>query len=243
MTNMAPDSTASPPSPPPQSEPSGSPTPYLDLELPLPAPNWAYRPIAPWQTALILAAFLLRTPFEVYLLILAVALVHELGHCLAGLAAGMKFDTIRVGPIAIDSYKRLNWEWNRGMIIGGDALMLPRTMTAARWAPGVFIAGGPAANVVSGLIALRLLPIGSPHFAGLAQLFVAGSFVVGLGNLVPFRRYGFGSDGMKLLLLFSKEGRRWIFLLNRRASVTRGEPTREEEIEPIFTTHSNGSSD
>jgi hypothetical protein len=218
-------------------------TPYLDRELPLPRQNWAYRRIHPWQTALIIAAFLLRTPFEIYLLILAVTLVHEVGHCLAGLLAGLKFDRIRVGPVNLDCYKRLNWEWNRGTIVSGEALMLPKGNSALRARLAAYIAGGPVANVACGFTLLGLMSTQDPHFVGLAQLFVAGSFIVGIGNLIPLRRYGFSSDGMKLVLLVFNKAQRWIFLLSRQAAIKRGETISDEEVDPAFVGQSNGSPD
>jgi hypothetical protein len=242
VTLVAPDSTKSSIEAPIESQ-RESLTPYLDRELPLSAPNWSYRRIRPWQTALILGAFLFRTPFEIYLLVLAVTLVHELGHCLAGFMAGLELDRVRVGPLEFDSYKRLNWEWNRGTIVGGHALMLPKSKSALRVRFAGFVAGGPVANIACGFIVLQMMPASNAHFMGLAQLFVAGSFVVGIGNLIPFRRYGVSSDGMKLLLLFLDKGQRWIFLLSRQAAVRRGESIREEEVDPVFVGQSDGSSD
>ena len=123
-------------------------TPYLDRQLPLPPPNWGYRRIPIWQTALIVGVFLLRTPLEIYLLILGVTLVHELGHCFAGVMAGLEFDHIRVGPLELNSYRRLTWQWNRGTIVGGHALMLPKSTSALRMRLSAYIAGGrPAENV------------------------------------------------------------------------------------------------
>lgn len=224
-------------------QPVASLTPYLDRQTPLPPPNWGYRPIPPWQTVLILSAFLLRTPFEMYLLILAGTLVHELGHCLAGLAAGLELDRIRVGPLELDPYKRLTWQWNRGTIMGGYALMLPRAKTAIRTRLAAYIAGGPIANVACGIATLHMMPTHPPHFVGLAQLFVAGSFIGGLGNLVPFRRYGVSSDGMKLLMLLLNRSERWIFLLSRHAAIRNGETNAKQEIDPALVGRSDGSSD
>ena len=225
-----------------QSPPTASPTPYLDRELPLPGPNWGYRPIKPWQTAIVIAVFLLRTPFEIYLLILGVTLVHELGHCLAGLLAGLEFDRIRVGPLELDPYKRLTWQWNRGTILGGHALMLPRSESKLRVRFTAYIAGGPIANITCGVALLNVMPTGNSHFVGLVQLFVAGSFLVGIGNLIPLRRYGVSSDGRKLVMLLLNKSERWIFLLRRQAATKHGEAF-EEEIDPVSAGRRDGSSD
>lgn len=218
-------------------------TPYLDRQLPLPPPNWGYRPIPLWQTALIVGVFLLRTPFEIYLLVLGVTLVHELGHCFAGLMAGLEFDRIRVGPLELNPYKRLTWQWNRGTIVGGHALMLPKSASALRIRLSAYIAGGPVANIACGVALLHIMPTGNSHFVGLCQLFLAGSFVVDFGNLVPLRRYGLSSDGMKLFMLLLNKSQRWIFLLCRQAAIKHGETFVEEEVDPVFVRQSNGSAD
>lgn len=222
---------------------TASPTPYLDRELRLPDPSPYFRQIPPWQTVLILGVFALGTPFEIYLLILFVTLIHEVGHCLGGLVAGLEFDRIRVGPAELDSYRRLHWEWRRSTLLGGNALMLPKTDSALPVRLAAYIAGGPVANIVCGLLVFDHIPIRNAHLMGLAQLFVVGSFVVGVGNLVPFRRYGFSSDGMKLIMLLLNKGQRWTFLLGRHAAIRRGETIPEAEIDPRFILESEGSHD
>jgi hypothetical protein len=87
------------------------------------------------------------------------------------------------------------------------------------------------------------MPVRNTHLIGLAQIFIAGSFVGGIGNLIPFRRYGVSSDGMKLLQLLSNDGQRWIFLLSRQAALRRGENIREDGVDPVFLAQSDGSSD
>ena len=222
---------------------TASPTPYLDREFLLPDPSPYFRQIPLWQTVLILGVFAFGTPFEIYLLILFVTLIHEVGHCLGGLMAGLEFDCIRVGPAELDSYRRFHWEWRRSTLVGGHAVMLPKAHSALPVRLAAYIAGGPVANIVCGLLVLDLIPIRSAHLIGLAQLFVAGSFVVGVGNLVPFRRYGFSSDGMKLAMLLLNKGQRWIFLLCRQAAIKRGEFIPEGEINPQFMVQADGSSD
>ncbi len=228
---------------PSEARPVGSTTPYLDRELPLPSPNWAYRRIPLWQTVLIIALFLLRTPFEIYLLILAATLVHELGHYLGGLAAGLELDRIRVGPLELDPYHRLQWRWNRNTIMGGHAVMLPKNNSAGRARLALFVVCGPLANIVCALAVLRFVPSHDDHFTGLAKLFIAVSLFVGIANLIPFRRYGLTSDGMKLVLLLVNKGRRWSFLLGRLAAIKRGEKIPAEQVDPHLLAKSDGSSD
>jgi len=80
----------------------------------------------------------------------------------------------------------------------------PRPSNVRQYGYGLFIFGGPLANLLSGCLALAIAsafdtPLSSAMFGG----FAVASFVVGIGNLVPFstgkRRH---SDGAKLLTNF-----------------------------------------
>jgi hypothetical protein len=137
--------------------------------------------------------------------------------------AGLAFDGIRVGPVELDSDRRFHWQWNRSTIVGGHAVMLPRANSALPVRVAAYIAGGPVANILCAFLALQLIPEGDSHLAGLTRLFVGGSFILGFGDLVPFRRFGFSSDGMRLgMLLFSKARDRWVFILRRQSAIKHG---------------------
>jgi hypothetical protein len=221
-----------------------SPTPYLDRRLALPQANPRYRPIRPWQTAVILALFVLRTPLEIYLLVLAVIFFHEVGHCLAALLVGLGFNDIRVGPMAVDSCRRISWNWNWWAIMSGHAGIFPKGGSLLPLRLAVFVVAGPLANVAGGVLILRLMPKGDSTLAGFAELFTATSFLLAFVNLIPVQHAGFSSDGLRLCMLVSpKKRRRWIFLLNRQAAITRGEDVPEVQTNTIPTAVADGTSD
>ena len=227
-----------------ESERIASSTPYLDRELPLPRPNPRYRRIRPWQTLIILIVFAFITPLEIYLLILSVILVHEVGHCVAGLLVGLEFDEIRVGPIALDRHRKISWIWNWWTISSGNARMSPKGGSALPLRLAIHILCGPLANAASGVLVLRLMPGSNSQLAGFVELFAAGSFVLAFVNLIPFRSSGFSSDGMRLWILgFSKKRNRWVFLISRQAAIQRGEGAPEAEPGAIQTKIDDGSSD
>jgi hypothetical protein len=154
---------------------------------------------------------------------------------------GLEFDQMRVGPVEVDCYLRPKWVWNWGTLVGGHTLMLPKRKSALPVRLAVLVVGGPVANVVSALLVLHVIPDSNSPLVGLAQVFVGVSIAFGLGNLVPFRKSGVSSDGMKLGLLLFNKGQRWIFLLNRQAAIKRGEV--ENVLDPAFASKSDGSSD
>jgi len=244
MSSVAPEPAQPAPSAAEDTERSASPTPYLDRTLPLPHANPSCRPIRPWQTALILLVFVLKTPLQIYLLVLTVISFHEVGHCLAGLLVGLEFDDIRVGPLALDRYKKISWNWNWWTISTGHAGMLPKGGPLLPLRLAVFIVGGPLANAAIGVLSLRVMPRGDSAFLGFVELFAAISFLVAFVNLIPLQRSGFSSDGMRLwMLLFSRKRKRWIFLLNRHSAIRRGDDVPEVKTELIATALADGTSD
>jgi hypothetical protein len=178
-----------------------------------------------WQTAYIVALFVLGAPFILYCLLLAVIFIHEIGHLLAGLLVGIKFGSIRVGPLQINHHRRLAWKWAPATIATGWVDMLPEQGRRLRVRVFTEIAAGPIANILSAFLVLRIAPRGDSAAFVLSRIFVGGSFIVGLANLIPFRIEGVASDGMRLwMLCFSKRKReRWLALLNRRTAILRGE--------------------
>src|SRR5271169_3886487 len=242
MSSVAPEPAQPAPSAAEDTERSASPTPYLDRTLPLPHANPSCRPIRPWQTALILLVFVLKTPLQIYLLVLTVISFHEVGHCLAGLLVGLEFDDIRVGPLALDRYKKISWNWNWWTISTGHAGMLPKGGPLLPLRLAVFIVGGPLANAAIGVLSLRVMPRGDSAFLGFVELFAAISFLVAFVNLIPLQRSGFSSDGMRLwMLLFSRKRKRWIFLLNRHSAIRRGDDVPEVKTELIATALADGT--
>lgn len=116
--------------------------------------------------------------------LLTTIVVHELGHVLAGLCLGFRFNAMRVGRLHLA--RGFRWSWSRAVGRGaaGTASLIP--VGTGRLGPRAFgmLAGGPAANLATAGVIVGLgLDKGS--FCG---PLVFCSVIVGTMNLVPFRR-------------------------------------------------------
>lgn len=141
-------------------------------------------------------------------------LLHEAGHALAGLAAGLRLLALGVGPLRAERSAagwRLHWAGSiRG--IGGFALLLPRDGTHGRWQATTYLLGGPLANLLAAGLAWAAIRAGladTMPWLALAWVTVATGLVLGLMNLLPFLAGGWSSDGRQLLKLWqgSEEAR------------------------------------
>jgi hypothetical protein len=92
-------------------------------------------------------------------------MIHEAGHVLAGWLVGFRFVLWIAGPLCIQAgqFPRLNWNWRQmGLVIS-----IPPIAPALRTRQILFMAGGPAANLLIGHIALRIQNgIGEPVQSG-----------------------------------------------------------------------------
>lgn len=133
------------------------------------------------------------------LLVLALSVVHEIGHALAGRLVGVSFRSLTIGPLAFvhgDRGYRLrpNTHWLR---FSG---CVERDFTGGRPDNMRLIAsalGGPGANL---LLAAAVLAIGAR--GGLVEDFAVWSLLFGLFNLLPIRHGGQTSDGGLVLALW-----------------------------------------
>ncbi len=152
----------------------------------------------------------------------AVTLIHEFGHALAGLLSDFRVPFLYMGPLRVEWPKAggMRIEPNRRLgLWGGAVLVLPRSHpgsdgleTFRRRMIAVF-AAGPGASVLAGVIGLlvSLFFAGSfpvPPGQGLSwlQLLSLMSLAIGLGQLVPIRIGNQRSDGLRVLSLL--RGRR-----------------------------------
>jgi hypothetical protein len=159
-------------------------------------------------------------PLVFVLLLFVATLIHEIGHLLAGWAVGFRFRSIQIGPL------RAHVEY--GNIKVGFSLKLTALGLAGIYAPRVhrlrrrllvFIAGGPAANLLSVPITAILVgyifpSLANSSAAGPAMQFAMISVVFVMLSLVPFQS-GLASDGARIEMLFRSPllARRWITLL------------------------------
>jgi hypothetical protein len=158
---------------------------------------------------------------------LAAVAVHELGHVLAGVAAGFRFSSLRVGRLEIHRGFRLARYRGSGAgsggWLGGWANLVPIWSESLRWRALIMIAAGPAANLLSAL-AVGLAPLAMGTFSGFFLIFSA---ILGLGNLVPMRNRAVLSDGRRILMLLRNRelGERWLALMRLLAEIVEGVPS------------------
>lgn len=141
---------------------------------------------------------------EALLLVLALNAMHELGHVLAGVAVGLPFRAVTLGPVTLRRERRagrragrLVWTANRCWrrfagcvereVEPGPGVRVALTVTAL---------GGPVASVVGGVALLWGAPAGWED-AGVA------SVLIGVVNALPVRVLGQASDGTIVRRLWS----------------------------------------
>lgn len=136
------------------------------------------------------------------LLILIVLATHEIGHLAGGMAQGMRFLLLIVGPFVWQaSGSGTKFEWNTSpALMGGLAAALPTAQgdpLRRQWL--WLIAGGPLASLLLAILGAALIPFSDPRFAAYLLFVAATSFGIFVVTLIPVRAGGFMSDGMQLI--------------------------------------------
>src|ERR1700722_8808483 len=141
---------------------------------------------------------------------LAIVIIHEGGHALTGMALDMKVAAIVLGPFHWwVSYAKWRFtpRWEGLFTFLGAVALIPTKMENYRRRKTLMVVGGPAANIVTGLLAILAILTAPGHpWAGnwiLLVYFAMDSLLIGLLNLVPFGAGGRYSDGAKLFQLLS----------------------------------------
>jgi|SRR5579859_3136242 len=143
--------------------------------------------------------------------------IHEFGHLCAGWIAGFEFGRLSIGPIFLCRVgKQLKAGFQRSLL-NGRVIMFPRSLNQLRWRFLIFIAGGPLANFVGFLWLVWIAASVSSVSAGAELLFTLSawiSLILGISNLFPFETGDLVSDGGRIGMLLSKDGRkeRWFAL-------------------------------
>jgi hypothetical protein len=159
--------------------------------------------------------------------------VHECGHVFAGLAAGFRFNQMRIGQLQIDRPFRVSRYRGKGTGSSGWASLFPVSADHLAARAAVLLLGGPLANLATAAL-VWVVPVRT----GMLGACVAGwSILLGLINLVPFRNRAVLSDGKRLwTLLFSPaQGLRFIALIRLTAELRAGVPP--ESLSPDFLAH------
>lgn len=127
-----------------------------------------------------------------------VVFVHEAGHLVGGLAGGMRFLLMTVGPLRVTRGAqglRVGTFW-RGGGFGGLTAMAPDPQRPLSPQLLKLIAGGPLASGLLCLCGLALVPAGG-LVAAVGYLLALMSGLVFLVTAIPFRIHGFLNDAAR----------------------------------------------
>ena len=133
-----------------------------------------------------------------------IVVIHESGHAVAGLILGMKLRMVALGPLHWSRCKcKWTFEFKPKMMLGRDGAvgLIPLKSRRPRWHEPCVAAAGPAANLISGALALLIaltLSSDSPlQMHGQLALFGAQSISVAIISIIPFRLGQYYSDGAR----------------------------------------------
>lgn len=146
-------------------------------------------------------------------------LVHELGHVAGGKLAGFRFLLLLAGPFKLQRTPdglRLGLNFSANLA-GGLACLLPEDDRNLTRRMAVFIAGGPVASLLLGLVAGlggwawygSFTPLAPPSYGALAGalgLVITGAISLALFvvSALPATAGGFATDGRRLAMLAQK---------------------------------------
>jgi hypothetical protein len=206
------------------------PTPILDLTLPLPqrrsrlrsqAIGFVFGLIA---TLVFLAAlrgdseYFGVKPVILFIAIFAAIFAHEAGHLLAGWMVGFHFNSIQVAWLSLGyEYGKLTVHVRRERSATGYASIQIDRIYRLRRRLMFFVAGGPAASMLSVVVAVVIVNVFDLHKSWAATPAACLAFVsllFALMSLFPMARKGRWSDGARLEMLITSRDktRRWFCL-------------------------------
>ena len=153
-----------------------------------------------------------------------VIIVHEMGHLIFGLCAGLHFNFVSFGPLLINRDFKASLHWKQRSGAGGLTSMVPNGNHRLRWRLLFMIVGGPMANLTSAAAVAMAYKPHSGNFSAVLGVFLWLSVFTGLFNLVPFRSISLLSDGKRiwLLLLNKQKGERWLALTQLSTALING---------------------
>lgn len=164
--------------------------------------------------------------------------LHELGHVVAGIAVGFRFQLLALGMLRIDrgADDRVRIGWNRDpRLAGGVGGAVPIDTERLRPRFAVQVVGGPLASLLVALaahLALLTWP-GAPWIPRVTLEWVRLlSAMVGVGTLLPIKNGAFVNDGLRFLRLIGRGpmAEREAGLLVWCAEEAMGIPARERDL-------------
>jgi hypothetical protein len=164
---------------------------------------------------------LLVIPFAFLASFVAVA-IHETAHALVGVAAGFRFNSLRIGRLQFDRPFRISLYKGRRTGSGGWASLFPLKQDKLVWRAIAMLLAGPGSNLLS-IAGLLALPYAK---GGFSALFIYISALLGIMNLIPFRSRSVYTDGGRILMLLQNRarGERWLAMLKLIEEMRTGPP-------------------
>ena len=171
---------------------------------------------------------LLVIPFA-FLASSAAVAIHETAHALVGVAAGFRFNSLRIGRLQFDRPFRISLYKGRRTGSGGWASLFPLKQDKLVWRAIAMLLAGPLSNLLS-IAVLLALPYAK---GGFSALFIYISALLGIMNLIPFRSRSVYTDGGRILMLLQNRarGERWLAMLKLIEEMRTGPP---EKMTPEF---------
>lgn len=127
---------------------------------------------------LFLLLFLLTSQFEIYIVLLVFAIIHEIGHLVAGMILNFETEEIRITPVGLRiSFKVKTEEYNKD-----DKKIRPINIKKA-----IIALAGPMTNLLISSITVIVAKF-NQSFANMYiyQLIVYSNFLIAMFNLIPF---------------------------------------------------------
>ena len=126
---------------------------------------------------LFLLLFLITSQFEIYIIVMIFAIIHELGHLLAGVILKFKVDEIKLTPMGVRlQFKIENREYNK-KVKKGNLLNVKKAIIAI---------AGPITNLVILIVLIILKNIGL-NFTNtyIYQIIIYSNLLIAIFNMLP----------------------------------------------------------